>query len=160
VDYHAAAVKHGVRHYFTPVVGDEVTTAVGHFNVFPVKADGPVPDFKLKDCKALAESIDRAGAKVVIFNHPRDRHGDFRPFGPERHLALTGEDLDGWALRANAMEVVNSGAQQADVMRPFRDWFGLLNRGVLLTPVGASDSHDVSRYVVGQARTYVRCKDD
>src|SRR5262249_1792555 len=49
---------------------------------------------------------------------------------------------------------------QTDVMRPFHDWFGLLNRGVRLAPVGASDSHDVSRYIVGQARTYVRCKGD
>ena len=33
----------------------------------------------------------------------------------------------------------------------------MLNRGRFLTPVGASDSHDVSRYIVGQARTYIRC---
>ena len=58
------------------------------------------------------------------------------------------------------MEVVNSGAQQTDVMRPFRDWFGLLNHGLALTPVGASDSHDVSRYIVGQGRTYIRCQSD
>jgi hypothetical protein len=49
---------------------------------------------------------------------------------------------------------------QTDVMRPFHDWFGLLNRGMILTPVGASDSHDVSRFIVGQARTYIRSKDD
>ena len=73
---------------------------------------------------------------------------------------ITGENLDGWELLAGAMEVINSGAQQTDVMRLFFDWFGLLNRGLDLTPVGASDSHDVSRYIVGQARTYVRCKDD
>ena len=36
---------------------------------------------------------------------------------------------------------------------------GLLNRGLRLTPVGASDSHDVTRYIVGQGRTYVRCDD-
>ena len=96
----------------------------------------------------------------MILNHPRDLHAGFRPFGPERHLALTGEDLDGWELPANAMEVVNSGAQQTDVMRLVRDWFGLLNRGRVLTPVGSSDSHDVSRYIVGQGRTYIRCKDD
>src|SRR5439155_5665376 len=36
-------------------------------------------------------------------------------------------------------------------------WFGLLNRGLAITPVGASDSHDVSRFIVGQARTYIRC---
>jgi hypothetical protein len=57
------------------------------------------------------------------------------------------------------MEVVNSGAQQTDVLQLFRDWMHLLNRGSLLTPVGSSDSHDVSRYIVGQGRTYVRCDD-
>jgi hypothetical protein len=35
-----------------------------------------------------------------------------------------------------------------------------LNRGLAVAPVGASDSHDVSRYIVGQARTYVRAKGD
>src|SRR5262249_21257762 len=35
ISYHAAAIKHGVRKYFTPVVGNEVTTDVGHFNIFP-----------------------------------------------------------------------------------------------------------------------------
>jgi hypothetical protein len=33
-----------------------------------------------------------------------------------------------------------------------------MNRGVFLTPVGASDSHDVSRYIVGWARTYIRAR--
>ncbi len=161
VDYHAAAVKHGVRDFFTPLVGNEVTTGVGHFNVFPVRAGGPRPDHRARDWKSAFASIaEQTAAPVVVLNHPRDRHSGFRPFGPERHLALTGEDLDGWELRANAMEVVNSGAQQSDVMRPFRDWFGLLNRGLALAPVGASDSHDVSRFFVGQGRTYVRCKDD
>jgi hypothetical protein len=159
VDYRAAAVRQGVAKYFTPVTGNEVTTAVGHFNIFPVRAGGPVPDPGAKNWKALFQSItDRTGAKAIILNHPRDRHGDFRPFGPERWIAPTGERLDRWELRANGVEVVNSGAQQSDPMRLVDDWLGLLNRGVLLTPVGASDSHDVARYIVGQARTYIRCQ--
>jgi hypothetical protein len=161
VDYHLAAVKGGVRGHFTPIVGNEVTTPVGHVNIFPVKAGGPVPDHRVKDWAGLFREIsDGTGASVMVLNHPRDVHLGFRPFGPEHHLSLTGENLDGWELRANAMEVVNSGAQQSDVMLPFRDWFGLLNRGLGLTPIGASDSHDVSRFIVGQGRTYVRCKDD
>src|SRR5690606_29534150 len=28
-----------------------------------------------------------------------------------------------------------------------------------VTPIGASDSHDVLRHFVGQARTYIRCED-
>jgi hypothetical protein len=134
---------------------------VGHFNIWPVRAGGPIPDAALKDWKSVFASIaERTGAKVIILNHPRDLHLGFRPFDPKRHLALTGEDLDGWALRANGLELINSGAQQTDGMRPYHDWFGLLNRGVFPTPVGASDSHDVSRFIVGQGRTYIRCKDD
>ncbi|MFO0967686.1 MAG: CehA/McbA family metallohydrolase, partial [Gemmataceae bacterium] len=159
IDYHEAAVKHGVRRYFTPVVGNEVTTAVGHFNIFPVKPDAAIADYKLKDWPSLFANLRKTGAKVVILNHARDLHSGFRPFGPARHLALTGDELDGWRLEANAMEIVNSGAQQSDVMRLVRDWFGMLNRGIYLTPVGASDSHDVSRFLVGQARTYIQCKD-
>ncbi len=160
VDFETLAVKLGVRKYFTPAVGNEVTTAFGHFNIFPVRADAPLPDYQLKDWKSLAASIrTQTNAKVIILNHPRDLHSGFRPFGPERHVAVSGQRLDGWELPANALEVVNSGAQQSDFMRLFHDWFGLLNRGIFLTPVGASDSHDVSRFLVGQARTYIRVKD-
>src|SRR6185437_1550551 len=155
VDYRAAAIKQGVGKYFTLVTGNEVTTAVGHFNIWPVRAGGPLPDAGAKDWKSVFASIaERTGAKVVILNHPRDLHSGFRPFGPKHHLAANGENLDRWELRANGMEVVNSGAQQTDVMRPYHDWFAALNRGIFLTPAGASDSHDVSRFIVGQARTY------
>jgi hypothetical protein len=161
IDYEIAAVKHGVRKYFTPVVGNEVTTSVGHFNIFPVRAGDTLPDFKLKDWASIFDSIkQRTAAPVVILNHPRDLHSGFRPFGPEHHNALIGQNLDGWQLRANAMELVNSGAQQTDMMRLYHDWFGLLNRGLSITAVGASDSHDVSRFIVGQARTYIRCNAD
>jgi hypothetical protein len=159
VDYHAAAAKAGVRRYFTPVVGNELTTPVGHFNLFPLPIEDPAAEFKHKDWKSVAGAIGLSGAKAIVLNHARDVHSGFRPFGVNRHLSLTGEDLDGWKLPANAMEVVNSGAQQSDVMLLVRDWFGMLNGGHFLTPVGSSDSHDVSRYIVGQGRTYIRCKD-
>jgi hypothetical protein len=60
---------------------------------------------------------------------------------------------------ANAMEVMNSGSQQTHIMNLFHDWFGMLNRGINITPVGSSDSHDVSRYIVGQGRTYIKGND-
>jgi hypothetical protein len=161
VDYQRVAVKQNVRQYFTPVVGNEVTTAVGHFCVFPVPMEATPPDFKLKDWKSIFASIaERTSAKVVILNHPRDLHSGFRPFGPDHFNSATGENLDGWALQVNGMELINSGALQTDAMQAWRDWFALLNRGVYLTPVGSSDSHDVSRYIVGQGRTYLRAKDD
>jgi hypothetical protein len=41
VDYREAAVKAGVLKFVTPVVGNEVTTSVGHFNAFPAPAGAP-----------------------------------------------------------------------------------------------------------------------
>jgi hypothetical protein len=94
-----------------------------------------------------------------VLNHGLDIHGGFRPLGAARHVALAGEDLAGWSLPANAMEIVNSGAVMSDPLALPRAWMGLLNRGVILAPVGSSDSHDVARYIVGQGRTYVRSDD-
>jgi hypothetical protein len=161
IDYDSVARRLGVRKYFTPIIGNEVTTSLGHFNIFPVAADAQVPDFQLKDGHAIFQSIaERTGAKAIVLNHPRDIHSGFRPFGPERHNAASGKNDADWLMRARAVELVNSGAQQSDILQPYRDWFALLNRGVFLTPVGSSDSHDVSRFIVGQGRTYVRCRDD
>lgn len=36
-DYSEAALRTGTSQYFTPVRGNEVTTTVGHFNIFPVQ---------------------------------------------------------------------------------------------------------------------------
>jgi hypothetical protein len=157
VDYQGEAVKQGLRRYFTPVIGNEVTTAIGHFCVFPVPANAPPPDYRLKDWKDIFASIaDRTGAKVVILNHGRDLHSGYRPFDLKHFNPATGENLDGWTLQANAMELINSGALQTDPLQMYRDWFALLNRGLFLTPVGSSDSHDVGRYIVGQGRTYIQ----
>jgi hypothetical protein len=57
------------------------------------------------------------------------------------------------------MEVINSGSEQTQIMNLFYDWFGMLNHGYSITPIGSSDSHDVSRYIVGQGRTYIQCAD-
>jgi hypothetical protein len=161
IDYEKAASAAGVRGYFTPVIGNEVTTPrTGHFNIFPVAADARVVNAAAAEWPELFREIrETPNVAVVVLNHPRDVHGGFRPVGPEHHLGLVGENLDGWKLEANALEAVNSGAIQSDVMQVYRDWFGLINRGLRLTPVGASDSHDVTRYIVGQGRTYIRCDD-
>ena len=160
VDLRPVTKELGVSAYFTPVIGNEVTTPVGHFNIFPVTAGAPVPDHRVKDWQSLSGNLAQtSGAMAVILNHARDIHVGFRPFDPKQHLAPVGRSLKGWPFPANAMEVINSGATQTDNFQLYRDWFGMLNGGQQLTPVGSSDSHDVSRYVVGQGRTYIRCPD-
>ncbi len=160
IDYESAAARIGVRRYFTPVIGNEVTTPRGHFNIFPITAQARVVDHTQTDWRLLFDAIQQTqGVKVCILNHARDLHSGVRPFGPDHHNALIGENLDDWPMRFNAMEILNSGATQSDPLQLSHDWMGLLNRGLNVTPVGSSDSHDVSRYIVGQGRTYIRCDD-
>ena len=147
----------GLASFFTPVTGMELTTAVGHFNLFPLSASSPIPRFSQRDWRELDSSVKAACANcAIILNHARDIHNGFRPFGAQRHVSASGRALDGWPLPANAMEVINSGSQQSDRMQLMLDWFGMLNRGHYLVPAGSSDSHDVGRYLAGQSRTYIR----
>lgn len=160
IDYQSVAVKCGVRQYFTPIIGNEVTTPRGHFNIFPVNSQGPVVDHTQTDWTKLFDQIDQTpGVKAKILNHARDLHSGFRPFSPVHHNAVVGENLDGWPQGFTAMEVINSGATQSDPLQLCHDWMGLLNHGLSVTPVGSSDSHDVSRFIVGQGRTYIRSED-
>jgi hypothetical protein len=161
VDIEPFAQMMEVDHYFTPVVGNELTTKVGHFNIFQMTPGNRVIDPNAEDWNSIGKNInDKANVKAVILNHARDIHNGFRPFGPEHHLSSAGTSLDMNVFPANSMEVMNSGSQQTHIMNLFHDWFGMINRGYHLTPVGSSDSHDVSRYIVGQGRTYIKGNDN
>lgn len=157
VDVTALTDSMGLASFFTPVTGMELTTAVGHFNLFPLSASSTIPRSSLQNWRELDSAVKAACANcAIILNHARDIHNGFRPFGPQRHVSASGRALDGWPLPANAMEVINSGSQQSARMQLILDWFGMLNRGHYLAPAGSSDSHDVGRYLAGQSRTYIR----
>ena len=160
IDYLPLGQQMNLLQWFTPVVGNEVTTKRGHFNVFPLSANKTPPNHNAPNWKELFQSIrQKSSTPIIILNHARDVHSGYRPFGPESHLSLVGENLDGWKLEANAMEVINSAAQQTNPLELLQDWMNLQNAGSFLIPIGCSDSHDVARHFVGQARTYIRCDD-
>ena len=160
IDYESIARRLQVRSHFTPVIGNEVTTAQGHFNIFPVSAEKAAPDHRLKTWPEIfAEIIRQADPPIIILNHAQDLHSGVRPFGPTLFNAAVAEHRFEWPARLNAMEVLNSGATQTDPLQLFRNWMELLNRGRSMAPIGSSDSHDVSRHFVGQGRTYLRCAD-
>ncbi len=154
--YSAAQHSHGLDQYFTTVAGNEVTTGLGHFCVFPVHTDDAPPNWRNQDWSSLLASIrSLQGVKAIILNHPRDLHEGFRPFDSHRFLPSVGEELDGREFGANAMEVVNAAAMYSDPMRLYLDWFGLLNRGLQVASVGSTDTHWVDYVPPGQARTYI-----
>jgi hypothetical protein len=156
-DYRALAESTGAARWFTPILGNEVTTATGHFNIFPVHPGSAPPDYKLSDWTALLAGIRATpGVRFVVLNHPRDLHSGFIPADPARFHPASGESLDGRDWSMNGIELINSSALRSDFMEPYRDWFALLNRGKQVVGVGSSDCHDVNLYILGQGRTYVR----
>lgn len=160
VDYSDVASTMNMTGFFTTVIGNEVTTPLGHFNIFPVDKGADPPEVQVEDWSSLFRDIyNTPDVSVVILNHGRDDHGGFTPLNKENFNALTGDFRDGLNPQFNVMEVVNSGAHQSDMMQLFRDWFTMTNRGYNVTPVGSSDSHDVNRYIVGQARTFIQYPD-
>ncbi len=149
-----------VDKYFTPIIGDEVTTEAGHFNVFPILPGSPPPDHRTRDWTKLMQNLrSTPGVQVVVLNHPRNIHTNFQPFNRTNYNAITGENKRGPEFSFDAIEVVNSAALQSDWMLTYRDWFALLNYGYRITAVGSSDSHEVNRFIVGQGRSYVACHD-
>jgi len=157
VPYQSSA---GAQSHFTSVIGNEVTTKVGHFNAFPIKKGSPVPNHKTESWPELFQSIrSTPGVEVILLNHPRNVHSNFSPTDPTHFNPVTGKSQRDGGLEMDAIEVVTSAALQADYMGPFRDWFALLNSGRRVTAAGSSDTHDVNRYILGQGRTYLRCAD-
>ena len=107
----------GVADFFTPVIGDEVTTRQAHFNVFPVEAGSRVSDFRIQDWPRLFQNIrGTPGVKVVILNHPLNVHNAFQPFHPTNFNNVTGEMYQYLAPGFDALELMNSSAQQTDMM--------------------------------------------
>lgn len=149
VNIDAMMKEMGMDKWFTPVMGNEFTTKVGHFNVFPCGGE-EVPSPDVNNWNEVIQTFSRpSNKKIIILNHARDVHNGLRPSDSFPNITRG-------QFPANAMEVMNSGSQQTDPRQLYRDWMGLMNKGIILTPVGSSDSHDVSRFIVGQARTYVR----
>ncbi|HEY5918502.1 MAG TPA: CehA/McbA family metallohydrolase [Chryseolinea sp.] len=160
IDISSAAKATGVSAYFTPITGNELTTRIGHFNIFKTNSHQPAINANAESWNDVGLNIaNKENRHVVILNHARDIHNGFRPFDPTHHISSAGLSTLSWTFPANAMEVINSGSQQSDIMTLFNDWFGMMNHGYFLTPVGSSDSHDVSRFTVGQGRTYIKTSD-
>jgi hypothetical protein len=159
-DYAPSATSMGVAERFTPVIGNEVTTKHGHFNVFPIEAGARVVNYEQEDwAKLLPEIRATPGVKVITLNHPRDLHSGFIPLGGVQFNPKTGRHRQEDALDIDAMEVITSAAMQSDIHLLYRDWFALLNRGHRIAAIASSDSHDVNRFILGQGRTYVAAKD-
>ena len=161
LDYRKEADRIGASQWFTPVIGCEVSTREGHFNVFPIANSEvkPVQHKEISWAEVFKNIYATPDVRVCILNHGRDLHGKLTPLGPKTFDAEKGLFLDGRKLEANAMELINSGAHRSDPMQIVHDWFALIRNGHKIAGIGSSDSHTVNFAIPGQARTYVECPD-
>jgi len=158
-DYAPYQERMELTSYFTPVVGNEVTTPVGHFNAFPLDPEDDVPTYDLQDLFVLVDGMRAKGAQVVILNHPRWPDHERGPFGTNQLDPFTGATTLGRKLTVDAMELVNSDTKEDQPFVLFEDWFALLNHGETIMAVGSSDSHTVG-HPVGEGRTYIQSSTD
>ena len=161
VDFDGHARRARVRPHFTPVLGSEVTTpSLGHFNVFPIRRRSP----GRRPARAGLAPAPRCHRECG--HRPGDR-AEPRPGRPRRfstaRFRAAHRHRGGGPRRLAAARQRDGGRQfgSGDDRRPGAAGRldGPAQPGAFLTPVGSSDSHDVTRYIVGQGRTYVRCDD-
>jgi len=158
-DYRPLQRQLALSPYFTPVVGNEVTTDNGHMNAFPLDPAQPLPPHEETDWKKLVAGIRARGARVVILNHPRwpeDGKDPLTQFGFDE---TSGKNAAGQEFTFDCIEVVNSDAPTSPPRMVLPAWYALLEAGQRFTAIGSSDSHAVG-VIVGQGRTYVPSASD
>ena len=103
-DYAEPARRMGVLGHFTPVIGDEVTTEAGHFNIFPVTPGSRVPDPRITDWPQLMRELrGTPGVRVIVLNHPRNIHSNFQPFAEKNFNPVTGENRRGFEFSFDSL---------------------------------------------------------
>lgn len=161
----------GASARMSTVVGNEISTPIGHLNAFPLDAARPVLNHRLRDARELfrlirAEPNEFGLTPVIQLNHPRwydidfFRHGQLDP--------ITGVSASPtWSFDFDSLEILNAnpgrGYYDADLAfakgdegrhSVLRDWFHLLNRGHRHAAVGNSDSHTVHFDFAGWPRNF------
>ncbi|MDB4965878.1 MAG: hypothetical protein JWN44_1567 [Myxococcales bacterium] len=138
------------------IVGDEVSLErYGHFSVIPIaapanSAHGVATEVRGKAPADVVRGL-KAPDRVVIVNHPRagGRTGFFENVQLDEHGSYPKE-----LQSIDAVEIF-SGKDTTRVEPALRDWLTLLDRGLILTAVGGSDSHLIAGQEVGWPRTCI-----
>jgi hypothetical protein len=159
----------------------ELTTfeSYGHFGVLPLDAEPERPNGgsiawqrwpspaspddpvePLTPTELFDAVFARAEDPVLIVNHPRGGANYFSYAGLQPDTGLV-THASRWDERFDAIEIFNSSpfARFSDELGEYvptaevRDWFSLLQRGLRVPAVGASDTHGVDTNPVGYPRT-------
>ncbi len=166
-DFNPTIAKMGLQAFIQSIIGEEVTTGKwGHFNAFPVTADLTKPNAGAvgwygKTPGKLFGDIRAAWPKAILqINHPRS--SSFGYFAKVGYDPAAGSFTvpSAWSKSFDAVEVFNASGWDANEAGAVKDWFSMLNRGLIHTVTGNSDSHAVHTHEVGYPRNYVKLSTD
>ncbi|MBD3289042.1 hypothetical protein GF337_09580 [candidate division KSB1 bacterium] len=163
-DYVPAEKELGVDEMITTCPGNELTTEIGHFNIFPLPAGLEAYDDKESDANIMFKYREGLPAPVVNqVNHPRYIGLDY--FGHFGLNPVTGDvNNPKFSWNFEAMEIMNEtigyGLYTSDENKisVWDEWFNFLNKGFRVTGTGNSDSHVLLSMPAGSPRNYVASK--
>lgn len=172
-DYSPYIAELNLGRFINSVVGAEVDTDFGHFNSFPMSVNRWEDQTLRHSLRTPGELLrlmrENPGDEIVQINHPRfdaARSGYYN----ERLNPETSEiEYPYFETSFDQVEVLNAFVDQSEqgdigrtsaVEQNLKDWFSLLNRGVLITGVGNSDAHNYPGHLPGYPRNYVHSETD
>lgn len=178
IDYRPTMDALGATDAMTSVVGNEVSTPIGHFNAFPFDADRPPVQSRIPAAPPLfrlirAEPNPLGIEPVIQVNHPRWNGIDY--FSQADLDETTGtSDSPRWSPDFDAIEVLNENALWGwfepedapplstgdNTHSAMLDWYALLDTGHRAIATGNSDSHSVKANYAGVPRNYIASSTD
>ncbi len=159
-DYGEEAEKEPFAGRIKTFPGCEVTTRrsfFGHFNLFPLTADEPVPLYRNASPQMMVEAWKKVKPRPIIqINHPRLSFiGSFNQMNLDRRRGKAYGP--GFFTDFDAVEVFNGCRIYSPkrVEENLRDWYLLLNKGLRPTATGGSDAHLAGFHEVGYPKNYI-----
>ncbi|MBN2013316.1 CehA/McbA family metallohydrolase [candidate division KSB1 bacterium] len=160
-DYDTAEQKLDVSNLIATCPGNELSTPIGHFNIYPLPVGTEPFNHKVHDGNVVMSYRDGLPSPVINqANHPRwDGIDYFGHLGVEPITSETTNPLFSWDFEA--MEIMNETIGWGLLTGPgnklsvWDDWFNMLNKDFRVTGVGNSDSHVLLSMPAGWPRNYI-----
>ncbi|UCE05155.1 MAG: CehA/McbA family metallohydrolase [bacterium] len=151
----------GVDKWIKTCPGNEYTTSIGHYNVYPLSPEQPFFEHQTWDARVQFGYVRALQGSVVLqVNHPRSYGLDY--FGHFNLNPITAEtDHPQFSWDFDAMEIMNGAAGwgyftgSENKISVWEDWFNFLNKDFRTTGIGTSDTHGSVGAPAGVPGNYV-----
>ncbi|MDA2938248.1 CehA/McbA family metallohydrolase [Acidobacteria bacterium AH-259-A15] len=174
-DYSPYITQLNLERFMTSVVGAEVDTAFGHFNSFPMSVNQWQDKTFRHAIRTPGEMLrlmrENPGEEIVQINHPRRWEPNPKSgyFDGRLNRETSEIEYPFFEMSFDQVEVFNALTDKEEnghvgrtalVEQKLKDWFSLLNRGVLMTGVANTDAHKYPSHLPGYPRNYVLSETD